>query len=160
MLDFLPSLSTCKAWNIQPLYPEMRCLCTCQTKAHCCSFLSMFFYISFLCQANGALIFCSHLEACTWMFHTPVHESCKEQIGRNPHQENIMPCIFGLCLLRILSLVQIISWRERNHLLGTRQIPASLRAVSTKILENRLNSKSVTVILKAAETLTPVCYQS
>lgn len=109
VLDFLPHLGTHKAWNIQPLHSEMHHLCTCQTKAHCCSFLFMLFYISFLCQTNGALFFCSHLEACYPLFHTSVHDSCEEQIGQNPHQKNIMPFIFGLCLLRTLSLVQIIS---------------------------------------------------
>lgn len=140
VVDFMPPLSTCKAWNIQALYPDMHHLCTCQTKTHC-SFLSMLFCISFLCQGNGALIFCSHLEACTSHVPSPVHDTCEEQIGQNPHQENNMVCIFGLCLLRILSLVQIISWRERNHLLGPCQISESLRLVSTKILHKRFNSK-------------------
>ena len=58
-----------------------------------------------------------------------------------------MLCILGLYLLKILSLVQVISWIEKNRLLGICQTPASLRPVSTEILHNRPNLKEIQLLL-------------
>lgn len=105
------------------------CQTACHTKVYCNSFQNRVFQDLFSYLLNGASTPPSYLKVCTCIFYWNLHIAAMNSIAQQSHQENVMPWtmfnFFPSFPMFIFSLVQIISWIEKNHRLGIRYQQAS-----------------------------------